>query len=214
MEAIAEGRHRAIVTNIETIMKPGGDWESLWANKVFASKVISIVWDEAQCDIPILHYLGDLLPMSYKRYGQFSAWTESKTEIFTRLNDRSNIHLTVRKMKYPINSFKDLRFLIPPNWDGTTPLPWEIRDFFDSITESIAAAQYLRGLKPDSDADSDAESEADNAETLEERRQAYLKDKVVLPTKKTRKRKDGNELSPEMDDMINAGSEHRCIKCF
>ncbi|KAF8214748.1 P-loop containing nucleoside triphosphate hydrolase protein, partial [Mycena galopus ATCC 62051] len=48
-QAIAEGRHRAIVTNIETLMKPGGGFQNLWTNKAFASKVISIVWDEAHC---------------------------------------------------------------------------------------------------------------------------------------------------------------------
>ncbi|KAJ7860024.1 hypothetical protein B0H13DRAFT_2355829 [Mycena leptocephala] len=37
-------------------------------------------------------------------------------------------------------------------------------------------------------------------------------DNVVEKSKK--KRKDGNELSPEMDYMINAGSEGRRIKCF
>ncbi|KAF7353121.1 p-loop containing nucleoside triphosphate hydrolase protein [Mycena sanguinolenta] len=328
--------------------------------------------------------------------------SEAKTEIFWRSNDRSNIYLTVRKMKYPLNSFKDLAFLIPPDWDGTTPLPWKFVIFFASITESIAAAQYLRTLVPvafrekikwfnsemspefraeESDkfnsgkifglfctesfgmgidmpnitlviqwratcdmctlwqrfgrgardpnceaialwlvepmyfdktkeekaankakreekkkrkaceqltgqppakktrstrsdgtsrtvgstrssavtppsdlttrflaspprprnasatpqsttvtqhtdpapsasvleADSDSEAESDgetNRESLEERRLAYRKDKEVVTAKKTRKRKDGNELSPEMDDMCNAGSERRCIKCF
>ncbi|KAJ7748666.1 hypothetical protein B0H16DRAFT_1319787 [Mycena metata] len=73
---------------------------------------------------------------------------ESNTEIFTRSNDRSNVHITVRKMKYPMNSFKDLRFLIPKDWDGTTPLPYKFVIFFNSIAESIAAAQYLHGLVP------------------------------------------------------------------
>jgi hypothetical protein len=89
-----------------------------------------------------------------------------------------------------------------------------------TVAESTAAVSINQSSttanvpEPDADADSDAESEAENAETLEEHRQAYRKDKVVVLTKKTRKRKDGNELSPEMDDMINAGAEQRCIKCF
>jgi ATP-dependent DNA helicase RecQ len=152
-------------------MKPGGGWENLWTNKAFASKVISIVWDEAQCvskwgtfrpeyknagslrhllpkDIPFYITSATLPPDVLQDVMTTLGMTESKTEIFTRSNDRSNIHLTVRKMKYPINSFKDLRFLIPPDWDGTTPLPWKFVIFFDTISESIAAAQYLRGLVP------------------------------------------------------------------
>ncbi|KAJ7872218.1 hypothetical protein B0H13DRAFT_2349570 [Mycena leptocephala] len=154
--AIAEGRHRAIVTNIETMMKPG---------------VISIVWDEAQCvsrwgtfrpeykntgslrhllpkDIPFYITLATLPPDVLQDVMATLGMTESKTEIFTRSNDRSNIHPTVRKMKYPINSFKDRRFLTPPDWDGTTPLPSKFVIFFDTITKSIAAAQNLRGLVP------------------------------------------------------------------
>jgi hypothetical protein len=50
--------------------------------------------------------------------------------------------------KTPFQGTKHLRFLIPPDWDGTTPLPWKFVIFFDAITESIAAAQYLRGLMP------------------------------------------------------------------
>ncbi|KAJ7809640.1 hypothetical protein B0H14DRAFT_2607919 [Mycena olivaceomarginata] len=60
------------------------------------------------------------------------------------------------------------------------------------------------------DSDSENESDVDAAETLEKCRQAYRKDKVVEKTKK--KRKDGNELSPEMDDMINAGSGNKPLE--
>ncbi|KAJ7037743.1 P-loop containing nucleoside triphosphate hydrolase protein, partial [Mycena alexandri] len=48
-QAIADGKHRAIVTNIETLMKPGGGFEKLWNDKNFMAQVISVVWDEAQC---------------------------------------------------------------------------------------------------------------------------------------------------------------------
>ncbi|KAJ7683797.1 P-loop containing nucleoside triphosphate hydrolase protein [Mycena rosella] len=144
--AIAEGRHRAIVTNIETLMNPGGGFEALWANKAFASKVISIVWDEAQHPFYIT---SATLPPDFSQDVMATlGMRESHTEIFTRSNDHSNIHITVRKMKYAINSFKDLRFLIPPDWDGTTPLPYKFTIFFDTIAESIAAAEYLRSLVP------------------------------------------------------------------
>ncbi|KAJ7721901.1 P-loop containing nucleoside triphosphate hydrolase protein [Mycena metata] len=170
-QAIADGKHRAIVTNIETLMKPGGGFEKLWNDKNFMAKVISVVWDEAQCiskwgdfrpeykiagtlrhlipkDIPFYITSATLPPDVLHDVMSTLGMRESNTEIFTRSNDRSNVHITVRKMKYPMNSFKDLRFLIPKDWDGTTPLPYKFVIFFDSISESIAAAQYLRGLVP------------------------------------------------------------------
>ncbi|KAJ7711112.1 hypothetical protein B0H16DRAFT_1344040, partial [Mycena metata] len=61
-------------------------------------------------------------------------------------DDCSNVYITVRKMKYPMNSFKDLQFLIPKDCDGASPLPYNLVIFFNSISESIEAAQYLRGL--------------------------------------------------------------------
>ncbi|KAJ7626573.1 P-loop containing nucleoside triphosphate hydrolase protein [Mycena polygramma] len=170
-QAIADGRHRAIVTNIETLMKPGGGFDKLWNDKDFMSKVISVVWDEAQCiskwgdfrpeyktagtlrhlipkDIPFYITSATLPPDVLHDVMSTLGMRASQTEMFTRSNDRSNIHITVRKMRYPINSFKDLRFLIPKDWDGTTPLPYKFVIFFDNITESIAAARYLRSLVP------------------------------------------------------------------
>jgi ATP-dependent DNA helicase RecQ len=152
-------------------MKPGGGFEKLWNDKNFMAKVISVVWDEAQCiskwgdfrpEYKIAGTLRHLIPKDIPFYITSATlpvdvlhdvmstlgMRESNTEIFTRSNDRSNVHITVRKMKYPMNSFKDLRFLIPKDWDGTTPLPWKFVIFFDSISESLAAAQYLRGLVP------------------------------------------------------------------
>ncbi|KAJ7308704.1 hypothetical protein DFH08DRAFT_719579 [Mycena albidolilacea] len=73
---------------------------------------------------------------------------EGKTEIFTRSNNCSNIYITVCKMKYPLNSFKDLAFLIPKDWDGMTLLPYKFVIFFNNITESLAAVKYLRSLVP------------------------------------------------------------------
>ncbi|KAK7015675.1 hypothetical protein R3P38DRAFT_2543472, partial [Favolaschia claudopus] len=47
----------------------------------------------------------------------------------------------------------------------------------------------------------------------DKRRAAYRRDKVVERAGR-KKKQDGDELSPEMDDLINAGSETRRIKCF
>ncbi|KAJ7182544.1 P-loop containing nucleoside triphosphate hydrolase protein [Mycena crocata] len=126
----------------------------LWNNKAFMSKIISVVWDEAQCiskwgdfrpEYKIAGTLRHLIPTDIPFY--ITSMRETKTEIFVSSHDRHNVHITVCKMKYPLNSLKDLVFLIPPG-DGTTPLPWKFVIFFSSITESIAVAQYLRSLVP------------------------------------------------------------------
>jgi hypothetical protein len=39
LQAIVDGKHCAIVTNIETISKGGGGFEKLWQNKDFMSKL-------------------------------------------------------------------------------------------------------------------------------------------------------------------------------
>lgn len=65
------------------------------------------------------------------------------TYLFLRSNDRPNVHLIIHKMKYLLNSYKDLLFLIPDDWDPSKPLPYKFVVLFDSISDSIAAAKYL-----------------------------------------------------------------------
>ena len=131
-----DGKHHAIVTNIETISKVGRGFKKLWQNKDFMSKVISFVWDEAQC----VSKWGDFRP-EYKTAGNLRhliprtilffitsaklpprvlddvmtilGMQRENTYMFLRSNDQPNVHLVVRKMKYPLNSYKDLSFLIP-----------------------------------------------------------------------------------------------------
>jgi hypothetical protein len=74
-------------------------------------------------------------------------WTET-THLFLQSKNRPNIKLVVQKLKYPVNSFQDLAFLIPDNWDFALPLPYKIIIFFNNITESINATTYLHSLIP------------------------------------------------------------------
>ncbi|KIM36196.1 hypothetical protein M413DRAFT_78603, partial [Hebeloma cylindrosporum] len=170
-QAISEGKYRAIVTNIETISKPGGGFEKLWLDKGFMERVISIVWDESQCigkwgdfrpEYKAAGNLRHLIPKTIRFYltsatlptrvldeiKSILGIRDENTYTFFRSNDRPNVHLTVRKMKYPLNSYKDLAFLIPDDWDPTTPLPYKFVIFFDNITDSINAAKYLRAHLP------------------------------------------------------------------
>jgi hypothetical protein len=98
-----------------------------------------------------------------------------------------------------------LRFITsPPRRPLVTNQPHSTNSA--ALPESTAPAQNI-------ESDSDSESDDDEAVVLEERREIYRKDKAPVTTRKKPK-KDGNELSPEMDDMINAGSDRRHIKCF
>ncbi|KIK13383.1 hypothetical protein PISMIDRAFT_119019, partial [Pisolithus microcarpus 441] len=47
------------------------------------------------------------------------------------------------KIKYSLNSYADLSFLIPPSWKDGDPLPPKFLIFFDDIQDAINAAQYL-----------------------------------------------------------------------
>lgn len=58
-------------------------------------------------------------------------------------SDRPNIKIGVRKIKYALNSFADLAFLIPKGWKEGDPPPPKFLIFFDDIQDAINAAHYL-----------------------------------------------------------------------
>ncbi|KZT06735.1 uncharacterized protein LAESUDRAFT_652976, partial [Laetiporus sulphureus 93-53] len=58
--------------------------------------------------------------------------------IFHQSNDRPNVHLEVRQIKYPLRSFGDLNFLIPSSRREGEHLQ-KFLVFFDNIDESITA---------------------------------------------------------------------------
>ncbi|PCH39772.1 nucleoside triphosphate hydrolase protein [Wolfiporia cocos MD-104 SS10] len=67
------------------------------------------------------------------------------TTHFLRSNDRPDIHLAVRPMKYSASSFRDLNFLIPTN-PAENNRPRKFLIFFDSIKEAEAAVKHLWSL--------------------------------------------------------------------
>lgn len=171
MQAIAEGKHRAVVTNIKTLSKTGGGFEKLFVNKDFMSRVISIVWDESQCvskwgdfrpeyknagnlrhliprSIPFLVTSATLPPRALEDVMAILGMRIETTHTFLRSNDRPNVHISVRMMKYSLRGFKDLEFLIPDDWDFGKPQSYKFVIFFDGISESIRAAAYLRLCLP------------------------------------------------------------------
>jgi len=67
-------------------------------------------------------------------------------------NDRDNIALVIRKMKYPAGSFRDLDFLVPGNAasdaSGSSQRHKKFVIFFDNKTEATSAGRYLRRRLP------------------------------------------------------------------
>lgn len=157
------------MTNVETLMKDGGGFEKLWKVSAFTSRIISIIWDEAHC---VSHW-GDFRP-EYKDAGRLryllpdntvffitsatlplhvlddvkKILRVSKSYTFHRSNDRPNVYLTVRQLKYPQNSFLDLAFLIPDGWQPGRAPPPKFLVFFDNIAESVEAVKFLRSRLP------------------------------------------------------------------
>jgi superfamily II DNA helicase RecQ len=156
------------VTNIEMLNAVGGHFDRLWKKKHFTDRVISVVWDEGHCvsvwsgfrEYKNVERLRYIIPKHIPFYVTSATMPDivlqdvmnrmkiSKDAYFFRQsNDRPNVHISVRELKYPQNSFHDLTFLIPEGC-SLTNLPPKFLIFFDSIPESIEAAKYLRSLLP------------------------------------------------------------------
>ncbi|KIK79866.1 hypothetical protein PAXRUDRAFT_95528, partial [Paxillus rubicundulus Ve08.2h10] len=63
--------------------------------------------------------------------------------VIHRSTDRPNIKIGVRKIKYALNSFTDLAFLIPEGWKPGDPPPPKFLIFFDDIQDAINVVTYL-----------------------------------------------------------------------
>lgn len=160
-----------IVTNVETLMRQDTGFGKLWKNHQFTSRLISLVWDEGHCiskwasfrpeykevgrlrfliprSIPFVIVSATLPPAVLSDVMHTLQVLPNHVTIIRRSNDRPNIHLSVREMKYPMNSFKDLAFLVPDDWKPGDPLPPKFLIFFDSIADSIEAARFLRARLP------------------------------------------------------------------
>ncbi|KAJ6556756.1 P-loop containing nucleoside triphosphate hydrolase protein [Mycena vulgaris] len=168
---IEDGKYRVIVTNVETSMQQDGGFEKLWKKPQFTSRLISLAWDESHCvskwagfrpeykevgrlrfliprSIPFVIVSATLPPAILSDVMRILQVLPDKLTIIRRSNDRPNINLVVREMKYSMSSFKDLAFLIPADWKPGDPLPHKFLIFFDSIPDSVEAAKLLRARLP------------------------------------------------------------------
>lgn len=158
------------MTNVETFTQPDGIFDKLWKVDEFTSRVISVIWDEGHCvstwadfrpeyknagrvrhlmpkHIPFYITSATLPPLVLGDVTEQLHVRRSNLETFERSNDRPNIAICVRKMVHPAKTFLDLVFLFPehppPGWK-----PPKFLIFFDSIAESVAAANWIRARLP------------------------------------------------------------------
>ena len=151
-------------------MKPNGEFEKLLKNRLFASRIISIIIDEAHCltewgdfrpeyrELGRLHYMPSSIPLLvtsatltrniFSDIINLLCIPSDRKYVVRRSSDRPNIKIGVRKIKYSLNSFADLTFLIPTGFKVGDPPPPKFLVFFDDITESINAATVLRRRLP------------------------------------------------------------------
>ena len=159
-------------------MKEGGGFQRLLQKTKFATQLIAIIIDEVHClklwssfrrDYEDLGRLRYVLP-DRVHFALVSATlphpvlspvmshlgiTSSELYAVRLSNDRDNVALVVRKMRYPANSFRDLDFLIPGTSVSDTPGGSRRRlqhkkfvIFFDNKAEATSAGRYLRNKLP------------------------------------------------------------------
>ncbi|KIK72327.1 hypothetical protein PAXRUDRAFT_180866, partial [Paxillus rubicundulus Ve08.2h10] len=169
--AIETFKYRAIIVSPEQLMKPNGEFEKRLKNSLFASQVISVVINEAHCltdwgdfcpeykELRRLHYiLPDTIPIMIISATLTKDMLTSALQLLhihrdrlitiCQSSDRPNLKIGVRKIKYALNSYADLAFLIPTGWKaGDPPLP-KFLVFFNDIQDAINAAWYLHSRLP------------------------------------------------------------------
>ncbi|RDX48734.1 P-loop containing nucleoside triphosphate hydrolase protein, partial [Lentinus brumalis] len=166
------GKYRVIVFGPEIIMMEGGYCEKLWQKQSFTSKIAYMVFDEGHCIIEwssfreqykhlgaLRHLLAGKTPPFYIPSATLPSAVLSEvtatmrlrkdaTAYILRSNDRPEVSLVVRQMKYAANSYKDLDFLIPDDFLEDDVAPPKFLVFFDSTKEAEAAATYLTSRLP------------------------------------------------------------------
>ncbi|EPQ54869.1 P-loop containing nucleoside triphosphate hydrolase protein [Gloeophyllum trabeum ATCC 11539] len=171
-QEIEEGRYQVIVANPEVIMQEGGRFERLWKVPSFTSRLLYVVFDEAHCvsqwsdfreqfkyigslrylipgTIPFLVASATLPEPVLQDVAEILQLRRGETEYIRRSNDRPDIHLAVHRMEHPANSYRDLAFLIPDNFQPTDMLPPKFLIFFDDRKDTEEAVKYLRSRLPE-----------------------------------------------------------------
>ncbi|KAI6156377.1 hypothetical protein EDD17DRAFT_1489484 [Pisolithus thermaeus] len=128
-------------------MRPDGGFKRLLKSPLFIQQIISIVIDEVHCltdwgefrpeyrelgrlhyvvpqSVPLLVMSATLMMSMLCDITHLLHMSPSRTVIICWSSDRPNIGIGVKKIKYALNSFADLTFLIPAGFKmGDPPLP-------------------------------------------------------------------------------------------
>ncbi|KAF8335503.1 P-loop containing nucleoside triphosphate hydrolase protein [Amanita rubescens] len=179
IQEIGDGKYKVVVINPELLI--GNEAVGrLWTVKKFRSKILNFIFDEAHCisqwasfrkqyqyvgnlryiideDIPFYAVSATLPHTILEEISNTLRLQDRNTVYLLRSNDRPDIRLMARPLKYPAKSFKDLDFLIPrtcletydSSTSGMSPFP-KFVVFFDNMKEAESAAKHLRGLLHDS----------------------------------------------------------------
>ncbi|TFK73673.1 P-loop containing nucleoside triphosphate hydrolase protein [Pluteus cervinus] len=168
---LVKGTYSCVVITPEQLVKQDGGFAKLCKKSDFVEKIISVVFDEAHCasiwsDFRpgykqagyLRHLLGDTpfvavsatMPQEIVE-NVFKALEIRKEGLVTirTSTDRPNIRLHVRDIDHPLNSFRDLEFVLG-KWQPGQPKPSKPPDkfvvFFDDINESIRAGHHIRSM--------------------------------------------------------------------
>ncbi|KAJ3715337.1 P-loop containing nucleoside triphosphate hydrolase protein [Lentinula raphanica] len=153
-EDITAGKYHVVTLSPE-IMNDAA-CQDLWKQTKVTSRLLYVVFDEAHC----VSQWGSTFRNQYLHVGNIHYLLPSDIPFFVTSatlppniladdsNDRSNIHLAIRGLKYPIHSYKDLAFLIPSDFQFDKSPPPKFLIFFDNTTACEDAIHYLRSLLP------------------------------------------------------------------
>jgi superfamily II DNA helicase RecQ len=134
--------------------------EKWWKRPTFTKRVLNIVFDEGHCikewadfrnkylrvgdlrclvtnTIPFYVASATLPDYMILEIANTLHLRPEKTHYLLRSNDRPDIHLMVRTMTFAANSFKDLNFLVPQNYQKDDPHPPKFLVFFDKILRML-----------------------------------------------------------------------------
>lgn len=153
------------------MLEKNGRFLEVLKNRSFLLKLIAVIIDEAHCVVNWGSFRPEYKEMGLLRYcipDSVPLYVVSATlppvmmrdvrrllhirpdpfeEIMS--NDRPNVSIVVRKMKYPLNTYWDLSFLVPRGWTPAQEKPPLFLVFFDSISVLQDAVEYLRSRLPE-----------------------------------------------------------------
>ncbi|KAK7682120.1 hypothetical protein QCA50_014706 [Cerrena zonata] len=166
---IERGRYHVVVVNPEVLMKEKGDFDKLWQKPHVTSRLLHFIYDEAHCvaewaafreeykevsiirhilpkTIPVYVASATLPPPILEQVKTRLQLHATNTEVMQKSNDRPNINIIVRALRFAANTYQDLAFLIPK--DPTVETPPKFLIFFDSTKETQDAVDFLQSCLP------------------------------------------------------------------